>query len=34
MAICMPGYKSKEEEKDKESIQSNTTPDPGNHMGK
>ena len=26
--------KSKEEGKDQESIQSGTTPDPGNHMGK
>ena len=27
-------YKSKEEGKDQESIQSSTTPDPGHHMGK
>ena len=28
------GYQSEEEGKDQESIQSNTTPDPGHHMGK
>ena len=27
-------FKSKEEGKDQESIQSNSTPDPGHHMGK
>ena len=28
------GYKSKEESKDQESIQSSTTPNPGHHMGR
>ena len=30
----MDSYQSKEEGKDQEYIQSNTTPDPGHYMGK
>ena len=34
LCVRMHKVKSKEEGKDQESIQSNTTPDPGHHMGK
>ena len=32
--VCVLKYQSKEDCKDQELIHSNTTPDPGNHMGK